>query len=43
MLFGKYKYTDSEERELLDSIVILVDTREKVNDHITDYFDKHHI
>ena len=43
MLFGKYKYTDSEEKELLDSIVILVDTREKVNDHITGYFDKHDI
>ena len=43
MLFGKYKYTDSEEKELLDSIVILVDTREKVNSHIIDYFDKHHI
>ncbi len=42
-MFGKYKYTESEEKELLNSIVILVDTREKVNTHITDYFDKHNI
>ena len=42
-MLGKYKYTDSEEKELLQSIVILVDTREKVNNHITDYFDKHNI
>lgn len=39
----KYKYTDSEIRELLNNMVILVDTREKKNSHIIDYFDKHHI
>lgn len=43
MMFGKYKYTETEEKELLNSIVILVDTREKVNDHITQYFEKHEI
>lgn len=40
---GKYKYTESEEKELLSSIVILIDTKEKVNSHITDYFDVHNI
>ena len=29
--------------ELISSMVILVDTREKVNTHITDYFDKKNI
>lgn len=43
MMLGKYKYTEAEEKELLASIVILVDTREKVNDHITGYFDTHGI
>ena len=42
-MFGKYKYTENEEKELLNSIVILVDTREKVNDHIIQYFEKHEI
>lgn len=35
-----YKYTDKERDELIDSMTILVDTREKVNSHITDAFDK---
>lgn len=43
MMLGRYKYTDTEEKELLSSIVILVDTREKVNDHIIEYFDKYAI
>lgn len=43
MILGKYKYTESEEKELLSSIVILVDTREKKNDHIIAYFDKYDI
>lgn len=42
-MIGRYKYTDTEEKELLDSVVILVDTREKVNDHIVEYFDKYGI
>lgn len=42
-MLGKYKYTEAEEKELLSSIVILVDTKEKVNNHITDYFDAHGI
>lgn len=39
----RFKYTDSEIKELLNSIVIVVDSREKKNKHITDYFDKHKI
>jgi ERCC4-type nuclease len=39
----KYRYTEAEQKKLLNSIVIIVDKQEKVNDHITDYFDKHKI
>jgi len=39
----KYKFTESEEKELLKSMVIIVDKREKVNNHITTYFEKHKI
>jgi len=35
-----YKFTDKEIKELLDSIIIIVDTREKSNQHIVDYFRK---
>lgn len=35
-----YKYTDKEKTSLLRSIVILVDTREQKNSHITEYFDR---
>ena len=35
-----YYYTDSEQKTLLSSLVVLVDTREQENDHITAYFDK---
>lgn len=38
-----YKYTDKEKKELLKSLVILVDTREKKANHITDWFDKYDI
>lgn len=37
---SRYKYTDREEGDILRSITVLVDTREKANKHITDYFDK---
>lgn len=43
MIFGRYKYSETEEKELLSSVTILVDTREKVNNHIIDYFDSHNI
>lgn len=44
-MIGKYKYTEKEIKELLASIVIIVDTREKPdkNKHITDWFDKNKI
>ncbi|MBE6021651.1 MAG: hypothetical protein E7231_00295 [Cellulosilyticum sp.] len=35
-----YKYTEQEIKAIVDSAVILVDSREKENKHITDYFDK---
>lgn len=38
-----YKYTDKEIDELVASITILVDTREKQNSHITESFDKNGI
>lgn len=34
-----YRYTDTEVKKLLKSMVILVDTREQVNHHITSWFD----
>jgi ERCC4-type nuclease len=37
-MINNYHYTDSEQKQLLKSLVILVDTRENVNDHITSYF-----
>ncbi|MEY8366556.1 ERCC4 domain-containing protein [Anaerovoracaceae bacterium 41-7] len=39
-MIDKYYYTDKEIEKLCKSIEILVDTREKVNQHITDWFDK---
>ncbi|WP_211289668.1 hypothetical protein SPSIL_017030 [Sporomusa silvacetica DSM 10669] len=39
----KYHYTDSELKQLLQSMTILVDTREQENGHITSYFDKQKI
>lgn len=35
-----FKYTDKEMDELISSMVVLVDTREKKNEHILEYFDK---
>jgi ERCC4-type nuclease len=35
-----YYYTKRERKELLNSLKILVDTREKKNRHITDYLDR---
>lgn len=43
MVSGTYKYTETEEKQLLSSIVILIDTREQKNEHIVDYFTKHKI
>lgn len=38
-MFELFKYTQTEQKELLKSIVIICDTREQKNDHITGYFD----
>lgn len=35
-----YKYTEKEIKAIVDSAVVLVDTREKENKHITDYFNE---
>ncbi len=37
---NNYHYTDKEIKAILDSIIIIIDTREQENEHITDYFDK---
>lgn len=35
-----YKYTDKERKQIVKSIVVLVDTREKANSHVLDFFDE---
>lgn len=42
-MLDKYKYTDTELKKLLKSIVILVDTREQKNNHILKWFDDNDI
>ena len=39
-MLDRRKYTDKEMDALLKSMVVLIDKREKVNNHITDWFDK---
>ena len=39
-MFNKYKYIDIEIEQILKSIVVIVDSREKNNIHIIDWFDK---
>lgn len=36
----RYKFTDKEIKELLDKIIILVDTREQANYHVTEWLNK---
>lgn len=43
LLLDKYKYTEKEQKELLKSMGILIDSREKKNKHITDWLDKNKI
>lgn len=38
-MLGLFKYTDKETDQLIKSMIILIDTREKVNSHITEYYD----
>ena len=42
-MLDKFKYTDKEMNELISSMIILVDSREQKNSHITDSFDKNKI
>jgi len=37
-MITQYKYSDIELKQLLKSLTIIVDTREKENEHITGYF-----
>jgi len=39
-LINNYYYTDKEIKVILDSIIIIIDTRENDNKHIIDYFEK---
>lgn len=39
----RYRFTEKEIREILGKIVVLVDTREKANDHITNWMIAHKI
>jgi ERCC4-type nuclease len=39
-MLDKFKFTDKQKEELLASITVIVDTREKENKHILDWFDK---
>ena len=39
-MIDHFKYTDKELAELISSMVILIDTREKKCEHITNYFDR---
>lgn len=43
MFNGKYRYTETELKKILKSIVILVDTKEKVNEHIIKWLDDNKI
>lgn len=36
---AKYRFNERELKELLASIVVITDTREQQNEHITNYFD----
>lgn len=35
-----YKFTDAEEKELLNSLTLLLDTREQKNSHIVEWLDR---
>lgn len=39
-MLNLYYYTDAEAREIIRSMVVLIDTREKENGHIIEYLDK---
>ena len=39
-LINNYYYTEKEIKAILDSIIIIIDTRENENQHIISYFEK---
>lgn len=39
----RYKFTDKEMKKILDSMVVIVDTREQNNQHIIDFFNRKNI
>lgn len=39
-MIDMYRYTDKEIKDLLKSMVVLIDSRENVNQHITKWFDE---
>lgn len=42
-MLQNFKYSTDEIKEMTKSMIVLVDTREKRNKHITDYFDKNNV
>ncbi len=40
MIKIRYKFTDKEMKKILDSMVVIVDSREQSNKHIIDFFNK---
>lgn len=42
-MLSKYKFTDKEKKELISSVTILLDTREKKNEHIIKTLEKKNI
>lgn len=42
-MLNRRKYTDTEIQKILKRMVILVDSREKANSHLLEYWDKHKI
>lgn len=42
-MIDRQRFDDKEIQKILKNIVILVDSREKANDHIIQYYDKHNI
>ena len=40
MIKIRYRFTDKEVKKILDNLTILVDTREKANSHIIEFFNK---
>ena len=39
-MINQYNYSDSNIKQILSEMIILIDTREQENKHITNYFDK---